>query len=202
MNVFERALEIVEDHGWYRASWHGPGGERCLMQAYHEAVAELCPLPRASWWRKCLPVPWWWRDPPQAAVEAYRAEADARFVALRAAIQVVSGEEPRTTVSAWNDGPATSEDEVRLVLQVAARSLDEMPHACAGLCSRHRDALSHEYGVIVARCGQQHDDALARAFGVAVELGLGEGFWRQVQRNDQGADRVSTASDTDSLPGR
>ncbi len=115
VNVFERALEIIEEHGWYRGGWNGPDGERCLVQAWHEANAELYPLPRRRWWQ---------RDLPWAVMAARRARADAQAVALRAAIEQVTGERLWGCEAHWNDERA-SEEDVRLALKIAARRLED-----------------------------------------------------------------------------
>jgi hypothetical protein len=115
VNVFERALKIIDERGWYQGDRHGPAGERCLMGAWGEANAELHPPPRRRWWQ---------REPPWAAVAAARARADAQSSALRAAIEEVTGEKLWGCVAQWNDERATEED-VRLALKIAARSLHD-----------------------------------------------------------------------------
>lgn len=117
MNVFERALEIIEEHGWYQGGEIGPGGERCLMQAWNEASAELHP------WRER----WHYRLPGGEtrrfrALVPHRARADAGSRALRAAIEQVAGERLLGCTAQWNDERA-SEEDVRLALKIAARRL-------------------------------------------------------------------------------
>jgi hypothetical protein len=115
VNTFERALEIITEHGWWQGDWHGPAGERCLQQAWHEAVEELDPLPRPRWWQRAHP----WR-----VVAARRARRDAETVALRWAVEQVTGKPPVGCVAAWNDLRASGED-VRLVLKLAGERLGE-----------------------------------------------------------------------------
>lgn len=115
MNVFDRALEIIDEHGWHRGDWQGPHGERCLQQAWHEARAELEPLPRRRWWQRQLPWP---------ALAARRARADMQDEALRAAIEQVTGDRVWCCAAQWNDEHA-SEEDVRLALKIAARRLAE-----------------------------------------------------------------------------
>ena len=114
VNVFERALEIIDEHGWYRGDWQGPNGERCLQQAWREALEELDPPPREHWWRR----------PSWAQVSAQRARADAQAAALRGAIEQVTGERLWGCEAQWNDEQANEED-VRLALKIAARRLED-----------------------------------------------------------------------------
>ena len=118
VNVFDRALEIIEEHGWHQRDWHGPDGERCLVQAWGEANEELHPAPRQRWWRK---------DPPWPAVAAYRAAAETQARVLRAAIEQFMGEKLWGCEAQWNDERA-SEEDVRLALKIAARNLEERQH--------------------------------------------------------------------------
>ena len=117
MNVFERALQIIEEHGWYQGGEIGPSGERCLMQAWNEASGELYP------WRER----WHYRLPGGEtrrfrALAPHRAQADAGSRALRAAIEQVFGERLVGCTAQWNDERA-SEEDVRLALKIAAGSL-------------------------------------------------------------------------------
>jgi hypothetical protein len=123
VNVFERALEIIEDHGWCQRDRIGPSGERCLWQAWYEADAELYAPPQRRWWRK---------EPSWAETAASRARADAQARALRAAIEEVTGGRLWGHESRWND--SASEEDVRLALKIAARSLEE---------AKRRDRSSH-----------------------------------------------------------
>ena len=127
MNVFERALAIIEEHGWYQGDEIGPGGERCLMQAWNEASAELYP------WRE----QWHYRLPGGEtrrfrALIAHRARADAESRTLRAAIEQVAGGRVFGCTAQWNDERA-SEEDVRLALKIAARSMSgaEKPQQAA-----------------------------------------------------------------------
>ena len=113
MNVFERALEIIDQHGWYQGDRIGPGGERCLWQAWYEADAELCPPPRRPWWR---------REPSWAKVVAARDRADAQARAIRVAIEEVISDRLWGHESAWND--RASEEDVKLALKIAAQRLE------------------------------------------------------------------------------
>jgi len=126
-NVFERALEIIEEHGWYQGDWDmdrvlgittgiGPHGELSLQEAWHAARAELDPYPRKPWWR---------RELPWALMGPYRARADHEIGVLRAAIEQVTVERLSGNEEQWNDERATLE-QVRLALKVAARNLTEM----------------------------------------------------------------------------
>jgi hypothetical protein len=116
VNVFERALEIIEEHGWYQGGEIGPGGERCLVQAWNEASAELHP------WRER----WHYRWPGGEArrfraLIPHRARADVDWGMLRAAMEEVAGERLSGCTAQWNDERASDED-VRLTLKIAARS--------------------------------------------------------------------------------
>ena len=113
MNVFERALEIIDQDGWYQGDRIGPAGERCLWQAWYEADAELFPPPRRRWWR---------REPPWAEVVAARDRADVQTRTLRAAVAEVTGRRLSGHESAWND--RASEEDVKLALKIAARRLE------------------------------------------------------------------------------
>ncbi len=115
MNVFDRALEIIETRGWYQGDWHGPSGERCIQQAWYEARAELDPAPKRRWWQR--EVPWRLMGP-------YRARADEQADALRAAIEQVTGERLWGGEVQWNDERA-SESDVRLALKIASQELEE-----------------------------------------------------------------------------
>ena len=115
MNVFDRALEIIETHGWYRGHWRGPSGERCIQQAWCEARAELDPAPKRRWWQR--EVPWRLMGP-------YRARAHAEADALRAAIEQVTGERLWGGEVRWNDERA-SESDVRLALKIAGQKLED-----------------------------------------------------------------------------
>jgi hypothetical protein len=112
VNVFGRALEILNEHGWYQGDLYGPAGERCLQGAWRDARAELHPAPRRRWWRH---LPW-------PAMAAHRAEADRQSAVLRAAIEQVTGERLYGCFAQWNDEQASYED-ARLALKIAAREL-------------------------------------------------------------------------------
>ena len=114
MNVFERALEIIEERGWYAGDWHGPRGQVCIQQAWELARAELDPAPKRRWWQR--EIPWRVHGP-------YRARADAEADALRAAIEQVTGEKLWGSEAQWNDERANEED-VRLALKIAGRNLE------------------------------------------------------------------------------
>jgi hypothetical protein len=115
MNVFDKALQIIDEHGWHAGDWHGPRGERCLQQAWHEAREELDPLPRRRWWQRRLSWP---------VLAARRARADAEDAALRSAIEQVTGRRLWGCAAQWNDEDA-SEEDVRLALKIAAGRLGE-----------------------------------------------------------------------------
>jgi hypothetical protein len=119
VNVFERALEIIDTRGWWQGDEHGPNGERCLMQALNEASRELRP-----WTEK-----WHYRLPfgegrRLRALLPHRALADDDLAMLHAAIAEVTGKPLWGCTAQWNDEQATEED-VRLALKIAARAVEE-----------------------------------------------------------------------------
>lgn len=116
MNVFERALEIVEEHGWYQSDRIGPAGERCLFEAWSEASTQLYPEPQRRWWQRELPWP---------VVAARRVRAIGETRALRAAVEEVNGGPFRGGEYVWNDDPGRSEEDIRLALKLAARNLED-----------------------------------------------------------------------------
>lgn len=117
MNVFERALEIIEHHGWCQRDRIGPAGERCLFQAWSEASAEVHP------WREPRRFTWRRESKRFALLAAHRARATHEARVLRTACEEVTGGAFWGGEYTWNDDPARSEEDVRLALKVAARNL-------------------------------------------------------------------------------
>jgi hypothetical protein len=119
VNVFERTLQIIEERGWHQGDRTGPDGERCLLQAFSEASAEVHP----------------WREPRRftrrreakrfALMSAHRARATHEARVLRAACEEVNGVSFWGGEYVWNDDPARSEEDIRLALKVAARNLED-----------------------------------------------------------------------------
>ena len=102
VSVFERLLEIIEDRGWHQGDWSGPNGEVCLSEAWHLARADL------------------------RSAGAREPRADIQLAALNEAIREVTGGEPWGCASLWQDQQATTLEDVKLVLKIAARKLEEM----------------------------------------------------------------------------
>jgi hypothetical protein len=117
VNVFERTLEIIEERGWYQGDRIGPGGERCLLQAWSEASAEVRP------WREPRRFTWRRESKRFAMLTAHRARTTDEARVLRAACEEVNGGVFWGGEYAWNDDPARSEEDIRLALKVAARNL-------------------------------------------------------------------------------
>jgi hypothetical protein len=106
VNVFERALAIIEEDGWHQGAMRGPDGSACLM---------------AERWHYRLPAG---EGRRWGALSAWRARGAAEEALLRAACEEVSG--PFCGgVHMWNDQPGRSEEDVRLALKMAARNLGE-----------------------------------------------------------------------------
>jgi hypothetical protein len=98
VNVFGRALEILDTRGWAQGDEVGPGGQRCLFQAWNEASAELHPWPER--WHYRLPGG---QARRLRAMVPHRNRAAREMQVLRAACEEVNGGPFRGGVHVWND---------------------------------------------------------------------------------------------------
>jgi hypothetical protein len=93
VNVYQRALDIINEQGWYQDPQHslaggiGPNGEICLMRALQRACDEEHIVEGARWEQITAPL----------------------FEEL--------GLPMTESLVRWNDDPHTSEEDVRLLLK-------------------------------------------------------------------------------------